>query len=289
MISQLSLGERLRLYGRTARRAHRRTGLRPQGVVGRIRFDPVFVFGAPRSGTTVTAEAIGDARGFIDLGEVNRYKRAVPDLHAARLDRRGEVIAEIRRILRTAQRVSGGAGLRPVEQTPESAFLVAELAAAFPGAHFVHLVRDGRDVATSLLEAGWLGERARGQDDAGLATGGHARFWVEPGQEPAFEAASEVRRCGWAWRRYEQEASAALGQLDPARVVTIRYEELTADPAAVAATLADRLGGDRADFIRSFGRIHRSSVGRHRKVLSAQQLEELLTEVGELLELLGYR
>lgn len=289
MISQLSLGERLRLYGRTMRRARRRTGIRLSGVVGRIRFDPVFVLGSPRSGTTVTAEAIGDVAGFIDLGEVNRYKRAVPDLYAARIDRRGEVVAEIRRILRTAQRLSGGVGLRPVEQTPESSFLVDELAAAFPDARFVHLVRDGRDVATSLLEAGWLGDRALGRDDAGLATGGHARFWVEAGQEGAFEAASEIRRCGWAWRRYEQAASVALARLDPTRVVTIRYEELAADPGTVATMLADRLGGERAAFVRSFARIHRSSVGRHRKVLGGQQLEELLTEVGELLELLDYR
>src|SRR5688500_19858035 len=51
---------------------------------------------------------------------------------------------------------------------------------AFPKARIVHIVRDGRDVACSLLDKQWLRSGAAAVDDAGLPFGAHARFWVEP-------------------------------------------------------------------------------------------------------------
>ena len=297
-LSDLSVGERVRLYGRTARRSVRRHGVRPWAAVGKLDPAPVFVVGCPRSGTTFTAESIGAVPGFFDLGEVNRLKASIAPLHrAAQAGQRAEVVDELRRMLRRAQRAAFVGGARAVEQTPESTFLIPELAAAFPEAQFVHLVRDGRDVAASLLERGWLaGRRAASvdghltsRDDAGQRFGEHARFWVEAGREDEFERSSDARRCAWAWRRYESAAASHLAELDAERVATVRYEELAADAGAVAARLGRSLGSSRPEaFTGAFSAMHGGSVGRYRDALAPDQLADVVAEAGDLLHDLGY-
>ncbi len=296
-LSRPGYGERARLYAATARRSVRRHGLRPHRALARLHPAMVFVVGCPRSGTTFTAESIGAAPGFFDLGEVNRLKASIPALHeAARDGRDAEVVAELRALLRRSQRVACAGGQRAVEQTPEATFLIPQLAAAFPEAQFVHLVRDGRDVVASLVERGWLagapGTVTDGDpavDDAGLPIGDHERFWVEPGRGVEFERSSEVRRGAWAWRQYESTAALHLGRLAAPRVVRVRYEELAATPDEVAAQVARSLGVSApGPFVRGFEGMHAASVGRHAEVLTPAQVAEVEAEAGHLLRELGY-
>ena len=107
----------------------------------------------------------------------------------------------LRGILERVRRLGLATGLRGVEQTPETSFVLRAALQAYPGAVAVHVIRDGRDVATSLLERGWLSAERTGADDAGLAFGPHSRFWVEPGREAEFSQASDATRAAWAWRR----------------------------------------------------------------------------------------
>ena len=79
------------------------------------------------------------------------------------------------------------------------------------GPQVVHMIRDPRDVAASLLQKGWLKTERSGHDDVGAPYGGHARFWVEPERLAEFDGASEARRAGWAWRSYVTAARAASG------------------------------------------------------------------------------
>ena len=152
-----------------------------------------------------------------------------------------------------------------------------------PEAIAVHLVRDARDVVTSLLERGWLSAGREGADDARLALGAHPRFWVEPGREDAFRTVSDARRCAWAWRRYVTAARAV-----PERTVTVRYEDLVADPATVAEPVAEVLGVATGPLAEAFGKVHDRSAGRWRRDLSAEQVADVEAEAGELLRELGY-
>lgn len=238
----------------------------------------VFVLGCPRSGTTFLAGAIGSCPGFVDLGEVAALKAAVPGL--TRLGTDGAA-TRIRRLLAVTRRLSLTGGLRAVEQTPETAFLAPAVRAALPGACLVHIVRDGRDVVCSLLERGWLSAGRRGVDDAGLPYGAHGRFWVEAGREAEFEAASDVRRAAWAWRRY---VTAAHEGSD----VEIRYELLAADPRGAAGALAGVLAAPLEPLADALARVHAGSVGRYRRDLSAAQQAEVEAEAGDLLRSLGY-
>ena len=181
------------LYGRSALRVARR-GRRP-GHEERL----VFVVGSPRSGTTITASLLGSLPGFVDLDEVQPWKAAIPSLIDRPVD---EAAGRLRTILERVRRMGLAGGLRGVEQTPETSFVLTAALRAYPSAVAVHVIRDGRDVVTSLLERGWLNAARTGEDDARLAYGAHPRFWVEPERRDEFTEVSDATRAAWAWRRY---------------------------------------------------------------------------------------
>ena len=141
-------------------------------------------------------------------------------------------------MLERVRRLGLAGGLRGVEQTPETAHVLGAALAAYPESLAVHSLRDGRDVVCSLLERGWLSGGRGGADDAGLAYGAHARFWVEPERQEEFAQASDARRAAWAWRRYVEAARAAA----PERTLELRYESLAAGPDEAAERLAAFLG-----------------------------------------------
>jgi hypothetical protein len=71
-------------------------------------------------------------------------------------------------------------------------------------------------------------------------------------------------------------------------VIEIRYEDVVADPAAVAAVLAPQLAASVEPLAEALARAHGSSVGRYEKDLDAEQLSEVEAEAGPLLRELGY-
>jgi len=240
----------------------------------------VFVLGSPRSGTTFLAGAIGSVPGFVDLSEVAAVKAAVPEL--AQLPA-GEAAERLRRTLGVTRAVGLVRGLRGVEQTPETAFIAPALVRAFPQGRLVHMLRDGRDVVCSLLEKGWLRSDRDGGDDAGLAYGGHARFWVEPERVDEFRDASEARRAAWVWRAYVS-AIRSSGTTPH----EVRYEAMATDPVGTAAGLAAFLDAPAAPLAEALRDAHAASIGRFRRDLTARQLADVEEEAGALLTELRY-
>lgn len=265
---------------RVAKRLAPRRGASLAERLGRLDDRLVFVVGSPRSGTTFLAGAIGSLPGFVDLGEVAPVKAAVPEL--ARLDP-SEAARRLRRTLAVARRVGLVGAVRPVEQTPELAHLVDIVALAFPDARIVHIVRDGRDVAASLLDKPWLRPAQERADDAGVAYGSYARFWVEPERRDEFERTSDAGRAAWAWKRYVTAARSAAAQ-----PLELRYETLAEDPSAVASKLGAYLGAPEAPLAAALARAHGTSVGRYRRDLDEEQLADVMAQAGDLLGELGY-
>ncbi|HET9289041.1 MAG TPA: sulfotransferase [Gaiella sp.] len=262
------------LYARSASRVARRG--RSLGTEERL----VFVVGSPRSGTTFTARALGSLPGFVDLDEVQPWKAAIPGLIGQPED---EVAERLRRILERVRTLGLARGLRGIEQTPETSFVLAAALEAYREAVAVHVIRDGRDVVTSLLERGWLSAERTGADDARLPFGAHPRFWVEPGRAEEFSRVSDATRAAWAWRRYVTAAEAV-----PGRTVRLRYEQLVADPAAAAAPVASKLGVDADAVAAAFALAHDTSAGRWRRDLTREQLADVEREAGAELLALGY-
>jgi len=265
---------------RVAKRLALRRGASLGERIGQLDDRFVFVVGSSRSGTTFLAGAIGSLPGFVDLGEVAPLKAAVPEL--ATLEPQ-EAAKRMRRILGVARRVGLVGAVRPVEQTPELAHLVRVIPIAFPQARIVHIVRDGRDVVCSLLEKPWLRREQVKTDDAGVAYGSYARFWVESDRREEFETASDARRAAWVWRRYVTAARSADVPL-----LEIRYEKMAADPTATAQEIGRYLEAPPDALAAALGRAHGASVGRYQTDLSEEQLADVLDEAGDLLRELGY-
>lgn len=270
----------LRLYGgavaRVLARARRRSGEDIDAVAER----PVFVLGSPRSGTSFVARSIGRTPGFADLGELGPWKAAIPELASRPED---QASAELREMLESIRRYGLVRHLRAVEQSPETAFVLMAAVRAYPQAAVVHMIRDPRDVAASLLQKGWLKTERSGRDDVGEAYGGHARFWVEASRLAEFDAASEARRAGWAWRSYVTAARSA-----PANTVEFRYEELAGDPAEVSRALAAHIGGDPVLLAGALSDMHAESVRRWERNLTPEQVADVEAEAGDLMHTLGY-
>jgi hypothetical protein len=106
----------------------------------------------------------------------------------------------------------------------------------FPRARFVHVVRDGRAVANSLLQVPWwhgyhgtqtwrLGPLAREDHDMWLA---HER--------------SFVALAGLNWKILIDAFQRAEKAIDPDRWRTIRYEDLVAEPRRTVEDLLEWFG-----------------------------------------------
>jgi hypothetical protein len=184
---------------------------------------PIFVVGAARSGTTWVHDAlrIHPLVGALFETELFQLGTGMGGLldparwegepqGVARLMSREELLAEARLF---AGRVLVS-GLKPhhrylVEKTPGHVERMPVIAAAFPEARFIHVIRDGRDVCVSTRAA----QRT------------WARSWRRlPGR-------LELGRIAVSWARLVRAGRAGSAAL-PGRVLEVRYEELRRDPRA---------------------------------------------------------
>lgn len=97
------------------------------------------------------------------------------------------------------------------DKTPGSVTQIEMLAELFPEAKFVHIIRDGRAVALSYLER------------------------PEWGPETMAEAANH-------WKNRVRRGRAAGRAIGAERYMEVRYEDVVADPEAVARRVCDFLG-----------------------------------------------
>lgn len=162
------------------------------------------------------------------------------------------------------------------DKTPRYVTTVPVLAETFPESIFIHIIRDGRNVALSYLEMEW------GPDNLKKA----AKKWKE--------RVEVGRRDG--------------GALGPRRYTEIRYEDLVGDPEGEMARLADFVGieihpamfryYERADEIRKGANYpHRhqhiskpptKNLRDWRTIMSDEDIELFDGIAGDLLHELGY-
>jgi hypothetical protein len=247
--------------------------------------------GSPRSGTTFLGECLEA------VPQLSYHYEPLLTQWLARV--RGELgwspareRAVYRGTYRWLLRANGEGDLRFAEKTPRNSFSVALLAEWFPDASFVHIVRDGRDVALSLLGLPWFRKDGGG---AGADKGGfgpHARFWVEPERRAEFERVSDLRRCIWCWRRYTEAVLDAFEALPEERVHTLRYEDWVLEGKGAADALLrflDIPGPEAREALHAAVAHSRAgSIGGWRERLDGGALAEIDAEAGTLLGRLGY-
>jgi len=123
----------------------------------KINFKMVFVIGAGRSGTTLLAHMLSSIDGFLGLDE-KRYIWSYGKPWA-RSDVRGEhdcnekICGFIRDYFTKAVKRHGNDVTHIVEKTPSNCFRVPFINKVFLDSKFIHIIRDGRDVALSANKA----------------------------------------------------------------------------------------------------------------------------------------
>lgn len=222
---------------------------------------PVFVLGCPRSGTTVLYHMLLSAGGFaIYRSESNVFNLLVPRFHGMRsatnrqelLDvwlrsklfrvsglEAGQISAKIMADCR-----SGGDFLRIVMQeiarlqgvarwadcTPEHLLYMQEIKREIPDALFIHIIRDGRDVALSYARQGWS----------------HPLPWDR--EEPI-----GVAGLYWSWLVGKgREEGKRLGE----DYQEVRFEDLVAKPQETLQRL-----GSFIDHDLDYERVHHTGIG----------------------------
>lgn len=158
---------------------------------------------------------------------------------------------------------------------PDNLLLMRWIKRELPDARFVHMVRDGRDVALSIGTEGWI-----------------RPFPWHAGSE----ALAAALHWQWKVRRGRQE-SATLG----GDYIELAFEELVANRAAALARLSAFLGhsidegavlasavGTLREPNSTFVRDGSAPVGRWRRRMPAATLARIEAEIGSTLEEFGY-
>lgn len=258
---------------------------------------PIFIGGAPRSGLTLL-RVILDAHSSIscgpDVGHVALsmtaadFEATLGGLHREHFFLEPATVREnfAQTIAAPMERRAQEHGKkRWADKTAFSILVFEQLAKLFPDAQFIHVVRDGRDLAASLIERRWRAPSGALFDQCASAAGA-GRYW-----------ASIVSR-GLA-----AESAAALA----GRILRIRYEDIAAKPAetvqAICAyvgvafepamlTIEDREAALAGMELETAGRLRRpinpGAVGRWRRDLRPADAAAIHSTYRRLFEVLGY-
>ncbi len=256
---------------------------------------PVFIIGAPRSGTTFLGDCIAELLEISYFFEPVITKAAVRTVYTKEWSYR-KASWIYRQIYSWLLRIQLDADLRFCEKTPGNCFILPFFLKTFPQAKFIHIIRDGRDAAISLANKPWYqmamnGEYRREAD--GYLFGSGRRFWVESDRVEEYENTTDRHRCIWLWRRYVEEAKRGCEQVPQDQLLEIRYEELVSDPVSNAEAILNFLDiidtESRQVFIDTVhGRARIDSIDRWKSELTESEKNTLYKEAGNLLEALGY-
>lgn len=286
---------------------HTRTRLAIDEVARRRVF---FVVGCQKSGTTWVQKLLNAHRQVSCRGESHLADVLTPALqqaaqHYNQLGKCNHKLADDdllalvrtimdRKLLDAIERPQRGPEARGEhvvavgDKTPEAALAIPLLHALYPGATFIHVIRDGRDGAAS----GWAHlERQRESQRFG-SFAQYAGYFAQHHWKPYITAA---RRAG-----------ESLGD----RYAEVRYEELLADPVPHATRLFELLGADAspaaiepavtaASFKKQSGgrvtgdedrtsHMRKGIVGDWRATFDAEAERAFDQHAGDLLRALGY-
>ncbi|WP_375202087.1 sulfotransferase family protein [Hyphococcus sp.] len=257
--------------------------------------DLILIGGAPRSGTTLLRAIIGASSNIFCGPELrtipslctlcdNITDASGPTLSRAygvdknRID--AAAAGAIAAFLAPAKKASGA--VRAAEKTPTNILHFPTLRRLFPDAYLISIVRDGRDVVSSLLQMTWRDART--------------------GEPMAVTQSPQMAANLWAASVANDQAMAG-----DKRFFSLRYEDLVRSPAEEITKLFDFLGEptpnlalyhdhvfdalegeNEASAARVAEPIDTTAIGRWRKDLAPGQLASVNATAGPWLERYGY-
>jgi len=251
------------------------------------------IMGCARSGTSILGELIAahpevkykhEAHAIWDkagLGENESHRLTVE--HAT---------PTVRRLIRKRFAEEQGEAAMLVEKCPRSVLRIPFIREVFPEARLIHIIRDGRDVACSMLP--------------GIG-GDEWRHLKPPSWQRLMNEYRGIVRCAQAWKEIME---IALADLEGVPHFSLHYEELVTTPVEVARRLlrfldlnehqnvlefCQNIQNATADSyhaqkqVKWFRDDHNVRVGRWRENLSDDEAREVEVLLLPLLNKLGYK
>jgi LPS sulfotransferase NodH len=213
---------------------------------------PIFIIGAPRSGTSMLYAILRRSGGLANWpGEAHEVWEA--DFHPALRGWESNALTAVDAASPEGERIKrsfllvAGTRKKLIDKTPRNALRVGFIDALFPDARYVFLKRDGRDNVNSLINA-WRTPRYRtyrlpephsipGVDPAWW------KFTLYPGWRNDSAGPLEVVAAK-QWQLSYDGALEAFRAVDGDRRIDVGYENLADDPVAEVGRVMAFLGLD---------------------------------------------
>lgn len=178
------------------------------------------VMGCARSGTSILGELIASHPRVRYKHEAHAIwdKAGLGENESHRLTQT-QATPEVKKIIRKKFAEEQGDAELFAEKCPRSVLRVPFIREVFPEAKLIHIVRDGRDVACSMLPG---------------VGGNEWRHLKPPSWQALMQAESGVVRCALAWKTIME---IALEDLARTPHFMLRYEDLVQNPASKAREL----------------------------------------------------
>ncbi|MGM0587757.1 MAG: sulfotransferase family protein [Bacteroidota bacterium] len=263
---------------------------------------PIFIGGSPRSGTTLMRVIIDSHQQFCCGPESNMLRYLDPikfqevtlawlpknfDMEHSEVQAmmaRSSSLAEFMDIFFKKYRKQRGTK-RWADKTPINVHYINFIFHYFPNAHFIHMIRDGRDSISSMRH--------------------FPRHKIVNGELVPVDVTNPISQCADTWVKYVE---AGLAHRDDDRYHEVKYEQLVREPETTLKKLSSDLDipfdSNMLEFYRSKAKsrdikrmpqnpeatqpIFSSSMGRWKDDLSPEELDTVYDIAGELLKKLNY-
>lgn len=281
---------------------------------------PVIIIAAGRSGTKMLRDVLCTHSQLVtwpcdEINPIWRYGHARYPTDELRPEHASDrVVRYVRGRFEELPRLMG-TGARVVEKTCANSLRVEYVHRIVPAARFLHLVRDGRDVAASArrrwtgdVEAEYVLRKARWvplRDAPWYAlsfAGNRVRRLLSTEKRlgswgPRFEGIDQAVRehelievCGMQWAHCVEAARSAFDRIPAEQVMEIRYETLVREPVSVFDEVfrfcdLDFEGGCRERVVEV---ITDRNVGKHRNELTDAEVARLTERIEPTLKAEGY-
>jgi hypothetical protein len=266
---------------------------------------PIFIIGAPRSGTHMLYLAMRKHGDLAHWRPSEAHEVWEADYHPALrgwesnvLDSSDVEARSARRIRRTFYLVTGP-NKRLVEKTPRNVLRLPFVDALFPDARYVFLQRDGRETVNSLVNA-WRSPRYRTYELPELhrIPGVDPKWWkfvLYPGWRGDTNGPLEVV-CAKQWAISNEYALKGRADIGEDRMLTVRYEDLVEDPVSVIGGIMDFLGLAYEPVVRAgaesikthpVNTVTPPEAGKWRRE-NPKEIESILSIIEPMMKQLGY-